>query len=93
MVAGPSQKMLLQADVAVPWPPRSSELGVGGSPPNINEGKTIKSPLMDAVVPEMGGVSAGNRHLSQHSKIFPTNQMNSLLLLKNSEPQKSEPFV
>lgn len=44
------------------------------APPNINEGKTIRSPLRDAVVPEMGEVSAGNRHLSQHSEIFSTNQ-------------------
>lgn len=27
---------------------------MGGSPLNINESKTIRSPLMDAVAPEMG---------------------------------------
>lgn len=32
----PGGHWTLTADIDVPWPPRSAELGVGGSPPNIN---------------------------------------------------------
>lgn len=89
--------MLVQADFAVPRPPRSSELGVGGSPPNINEGKAIRSPLMDAVVPEMGerfllGVSQ-QRPLPTQWGNFNKSAHFLLLLLKNSDPRKPEPFV